>query len=66
MWTVLVVFLINNPLDSYFRDEPSDKELTPVLAVEYLNEHATHDARIYTDFSSGKIIFLLYFGVNTM
>ena len=63
------ISLINNPLDSYFRDEPSDKELTPVLAVEYLNEHATHDARIYTDFNSGSYIswngYKIYFSSRT-
>ena len=67
--SIIITYAINKPLTSYFKDEPSDNDSTPVLAVEYLNEHATKTSRIFTDFNGGAYIswngYKIYFCSRT-
>ena len=57
------------PYARILRDHPSDNISTPVKAVEYLDSHASKDARIYTEFTGGSYVswkgYKIYFCSRT-
>ena len=60
---------INIPFARQLEDHPSDNMRTPVKAVEYLDENADKDVRIYTEFSNGAFVswndYKIYFCSRT-
>ena len=72
-YTLVIVYVCVSvakfPFIQVLSDQPYDRVATPVLAVEYLNENATADSRIYTDFNNGAYIswsgYKIYFCSRT-
>ena len=65
----IAVSTVDFPYASKLHDEPQDSIYTPVDAVAYLNEDASSDSRIFTDFNSGSFIswsgYKIYFSNRT-
>ena len=63
------IMIIKTPFIYYLHDAPSDSVLTPVVAVDYLDQNASKDSRIYTDFNCGSYIswndYKIYFCSRT-
>ena len=67
--TCIVATAVQFPFSALIQDNPADNIFTPVAAVEYLNENASSDSRIYTDFNNGSYVswsgYKIYFSSRT-
>lgn len=66
---IIAMYFLTIPFGLVLNDAAVDGKYTPVLAVEYLNEHANKDSRIYTDFNNGAYVswceYKIYFCSRT-
>lgn len=66
---IICTSAVKIPFTKALQDQPYDNVITPVKAVEYLDEHATKDARIYTEFNGGSFVswrgYKIYFCSRT-